>query len=133
MKGIKLPKGSYASERVGDTCYFSFHDRSVVSFVSNAFPERMDDKVARVPPKGRVLKYQHVPPILPAYNKFMGGVDRNSQVRKTYGYNRKSRRYWLRLFFQFFDYAVNNAYIIYRHDCKHYGVAPRNYVGLGYS
>ena len=25
-------------------------------------------------------------PLLPAYNKYMGGVDRLSQVRKTYGF-----------------------------------------------
>ena len=48
----------------------------------------------------------------------MGGVDRLSQVRKTYGFDRKSKRYWIRPFFQFFDYAINNAYLLYKHNCK---------------
>ena len=48
----------------------------------------------------------------------MGGVDRLNQLRKTYGFDRKSRRYWIRPFFQFFDYAIKNAYLLYKHNCK---------------
>ena len=76
----------------------------------------MDAPVARLQPEG-VLRYQSVPPILPAYNKFMGGVDRTDQLRRTYGFDRKSKRYWLRIFFQFFDYAINNAYLLYKRSC----------------
>ncbi len=35
---------------------------------SSAFPESMEGRVARI------LKYQHVPPGLPAYNKFIGQI-----------------------------------------------------------
>ena len=48
----------------------------------------MNDKVARVQ-AGGLLGYQAVPQLLPAYNKFMGGVDRAGQLRKTYGFDRK--------------------------------------------
>lgn len=121
LKSKSLSSGEYAMERVGDTCYFAFQDRKLVSFVTNAFPESMGE-VIRLQPKGRGLKHQSVPPLLPAYNKYMGGVDRYNHMRKTYGYDRKSRRYWLRPFFQFFDYAINNAYILYKHNCKLFGV-----------
>ena len=57
---------------------------------------------------------------------FMGGVDRTDQLRKTYGFDRKSQRFWLRLFFQFFDYAINNAYILYKHSCKIHKVRPKD-------
>ena len=43
--------------------------------MTNVFPEHMDTPVARLQPEG-VLWYQSVPPILPAYNKFMDGVNR---------------------------------------------------------
>jgi hypothetical protein len=33
--------GEYAVEKDGDTLYYAFNDRRVVSFVSNAFPESM--------------------------------------------------------------------------------------------
>lgn len=123
LKGVKLDRGTYAAAMVGDTCYYVFHDRSVVSFVSNVFPEHMKAKVARTQVDG-IFKYQSVPPVLPAYNKYMGAVDRLSQVRKTYGFDRKSKRFWVRLFFHFFDYAVNNAYLLYKHNSKHYHIVP---------
>ena len=80
----------------------------------------MDSMVARLQPGG-VLRNQSVPPLLPAYNKFMGGVDRTDQIRKCYGFDRKSKRSWLRLFFQFLDYAINNAHILYKHCCRRHG------------
>ena len=61
--------------------------------------------------------------MLPSYNKYMGGVDRLSQVRKSYGFDRKSRRYWIRAFF---DYAINNAYFLYKHNCRLHVMTPRD-------
>ena len=61
LKGVKPPKGSYV------------------------FPEHMDSQVARLQPEV-VLRNQSVPPLLPTYNMFMGGVDRTDQLRKTYGF-----------------------------------------------
>ena len=125
LKGVKPPKGSYVSDRVDDKRYFVFQDRREVCFVTNVFPKHMDSQVARLQPEG-VLRNQSVPPLLPAYNMFMGGVDRTDQLRKTYGFDRKSRRFWLRLFFQLFDYAINNAHILYKHSCKRYDVRPKD-------
>ena len=61
-------------------------------FVTNVFPGRMDAPVARLQPEG-VPRYQSVPLLLPAYNKCMGGVDRTDQLRRTYGFDRKSKHY----------------------------------------
>ena len=44
-----------------------------IFLAGNVFPKQMDSKVARVQPDG-VLRYQSVPPLLPAYNKYMCGV-----------------------------------------------------------
>ena len=55
----------------------------------------------------------------------MGGVDRLSQVRKTYGFDRKSNRYWVCPFLQCFDYAINNAYLLYKHNCKLFDMPPK--------
>ena len=122
LKTTEIPPNGYAAQRVENTSYYAFQDRKLVSFVSNIFPLEMKGRVARLPPKGRVLKHQQVPPVLPVYNRYMGAVDRLSQVRRTYGYNRKSKRYWLRLFMTFFDYAVNNSFILYKHNCKTFSV-----------
>ena len=121
LKGVKPEQGKFVTKRVGGIQYSVFNDRKCVSFATNAFPGRVSGAVARVQPGG-LLGCQSVPPLLPAYNTFMGGVDRSNQLRKTYGYDRKARRYWLRIFFQFFDYAIVNAYALYKNDCRHYGV-----------
>ena len=104
----------YTSMTVGDISYSMFNDRRVVSFATNVFPDRMPYTVMRMHKDG-TLRSQSVPPCLPAYNMYMGGVDNTGCMRKTYGYDRKCRRYWFRIFFQFLDVSVNNAYILYRH------------------
>ena len=52
------------------------------------FLEAMETQVVRVQ-LDRTLQFQSIPPFLPAYNKHMCGVDRLSQVRKTYCFDRK--------------------------------------------
>ena len=89
----------------------------------------MDTPVAKFQPEG-VLRYHFVPPLRPAYNRFMGGVDRTDQLRKMYGFDRKSKCYWLRIFFQFFDYAVNNAYLLYKHSYIARNICPQGSAGL---
>ena len=75
-----------------------FYFNKKVSFdawcVVVAFPEHMDSPVARLLPEG-VLRKQNVPPILPAYNKYMCAVDRTNQLGINYDLDRKSRRFWL--------------------------------------
>ena len=78
LKNVKLSKGNYACERVGDIYCYVFEDHSRVCFVSNVFPEAMETQVVRVQ-LDRTLQFQSIPPLLPAYNKYMGGVDRLSQ------------------------------------------------------
>ena len=71
-------------------------------YIVVAFPEHMDSPVARLHPEG-VLRKQNVPPILPAYNKYMCAVDGTNQLGKNYDLDRKSRRFWLRLMNQLFN------------------------------
>lgn len=47
------------------------------------------------------------------YTQAMGGVDRFDHFRSSYPINRKSRKFWMRLFFFLFDAAIINTYITY--------------------
>lgn len=124
LKGVKPPKGNYLVQTVGDIRYFVFNDRKVVCFATNVFPEHMPEKVARLQPEG-VLRLQCVPPPLPAYNKYMGGVDLTNQMRSLYGYGRKSVRYWLRLAIGFlFDSCICNAFLLSKHDHERLHLRP---------
>lgn len=123
LKGIKPPKGSFVAKTVDGIAYTVFHDRKIVCFATNAFPETMKDACFRMQ-LGGILRSQSVPPCLFPYNQLMGAVDTTNQRIKSYGYDRKCWRYWFRLFFQMFDLAVNNAYILYKHNCKIFGIEP---------
>ena len=132
LKNANPPKGSYLSETVEGNSYFVFDDCREVCFVTNVFSECMDTPAARLQPEG-VLRHQSVPSLLPVYNKFMGGVVRTDHLRETYGFDRKLKHYWLRLFFQLFDYAANIAYLFYKHDCISHNVCAKDLRVLGKS
>ena len=81
LRGLKLSKGSSACEKVGEVCYHVFEDRRTVSFISNVFPESMETSVVCMQLDG-TLQFQSIPPLLPAYNRYMGGVDRLKSAQK---------------------------------------------------
>ena len=54
------------------------------------------------------------------YNQYMNGVDLADQKKSTYMYNRKNRRWYLRLFWHIVDVAITNAHIIYLETEKHW-------------
>ena len=75
--------------------------------MTNVFPESMNSKVYRLQHDG-LLREQSAPPPLPAYNKYMYmcAIDVTGQIRKTYGFDRKSRRSWIRLFYTCKDFPL---------------------------
>ena len=135
LRNVKLDDpGDYAVLEVGKILYTAYKDGGLVSFVTNAFPSVMPNlKVPKRQTKSSVIKHVFVPPVSPAYNKFMGGVDRLSQSIKCHGFDRKSKRSWIRLFFKFFDYAIHNAYLLYKHNCRNFGVKRRSMKNLASS
>ena len=59
-------------------CYYVFEDRRTVSFISNVFPESMETTVVCMQLDG-TLQFQSIPPLLLAYNRYMGAVDHLNQ------------------------------------------------------
>ena len=112
FKSVKLSIGNYSCERVGDICYYVFEDCCRVCFVSNVFPKAMETQVVRVQ-LDRTLQFKSIPPLLPAYNTYMGGVDRLSQVRKTYGFE----QYCYVLFSVFFYNTIASCLICLPKSC----------------
>lgn len=54
------------------------------------------------------------PEVIISYNKHMGGIDLMDQRKVCYEVDRKAKiKYYLRLFFDLLDIALNNAYVIY--------------------
>ena len=55
------------------------------------------------------------PPSIADYNKNMNSVDKFDQLMSSYNIDRRSKKWWHRIFFYFLDAAVLNAYISYKH------------------
>lgn len=54
------------------------------------------------------------PEVIICYNKHMGGVDLMDQRKSYYEIDRKAKiKYYLRLFFDLMDIALNNSYVVY--------------------
>ena len=120
----QLARGNYicVSDEQRHINFYAYHDRKMVRFITNVFPPAMRSSVRLRQASSGLLVKKHVPPLLPAYNKYMGAVDRTGQQRQYYGIDRKCKRPWLRIFFHLFDLTVNNAHVLYKHNCRFYQV-----------
>jgi len=53
------------------------------------------------------------PPAIIQYTKRMGGVDRLDHLRGSYSVSRRSRRWWMRIFYFIVDCSIVNAHILH--------------------
>ena len=51
------------------------------------------------------------------YNQYMGGVDRNDQLRKYYHVSLKGRKFYRYIFWFLLEVCITNSYILYKHFC----------------
>ncbi|XP_025196148.1 piggyBac transposable element-derived protein 3-like [Melanaphis sacchari] len=58
------------------------------------------------------------PTLVKDYNAFMGGVDHADRLRALYCVDRKSKKWWLRIFWGLLDIVFVNAYVVY---CQIFG------------
>ena len=56
------------------------------------------------------------PTAIASYNKYMGGVDRNDQLRQYYSIRLKGRKCYKYIWWFLVDLAITNAYILHKHD-----------------
>lgn len=53
----------------------------------------------------------------------MGCVDKADQLKEVYAIDRRSKKWWSRIFFHFLDTTIVNAYVIYSLNIKGLGKA----------
>lgn len=53
------------------------------------------------------------PPAVKAYTSAMGGVDRSNRETREYTISRKSKKWWMRMFFYLVDTSIFNAFVLY--------------------
>ena len=68
------------------------------------------------------------PPSLKLYTQYMGGVDRSDRMVRTYSTSRRSKKWWVRLFYYCLDTALANSYILYQHSPNYSQMTYLQYV-----
>ena len=80
----------------------------------------------------REKKYINIecPAIVAEYNSFMGGVDSFNMLMSPYRTDRKSRKWYWRIFFGALNVAVVNGWLLYRRHCSQRNVSLKSRLDL---
>ena len=90
---------------------YKWMDRRLVFLLSNFHDPNSYDIIRRKEKSGDKVDVK-CPKSIIDYNNNMGGVNRADQRKENYSVDRKVKRFWLRIFFNFMNIALSNAFII---------------------
>ena len=99
--------------------------RPVVTIATNSDPTTKTT-VVRKSRDGTTNSYT-CPHSIAAYNRYMGGVDRNDQLRGYYHVRLKCRKFYKYIFWFLFDLSITNAYILYHSHPDNHGKQIRDF------
>ena len=104
LKDIRLQKGDVISQNSGVMIYIVWHDKRDVRMLTTMYTDRtVADKHKSLKPKA-VVDY-----------KWKVGVDVSDQLASPHTSTRRTIRWYIKLFFYFFDMAMTNASVCYKH------------------
>ncbi|XP_046687562.1 piggyBac transposable element-derived protein 4-like [Homalodisca vitripennis] len=87
-------------------------DKKPVIFASNYHDPNEKSSVKRKLKNGTKVDVPSTT-LVSDYNKHMGYVDKADQLKKCYQIDRRSRKWWHRIFFHFLDVCIVNSYIMF--------------------
>ncbi|CAG9118015.1 hypothetical protein JYU34_008976 [Plutella xylostella] len=111
-KREKLAKNEFAALTSEPIVAVKWLDTKEVTVLSSAHKSSEVTTVKRTQKDG-TKKEVFCPKAIADYTLYMGGVDHFDHFRSSYPTGRKSRKFWMRLFFFMLDAAIINSYIIY--------------------
>lgn len=91
--------------------YYKWMDRKGIYLASN-FHGSESTTVSRGDHKGEKSEVA-CPVVIKDYNNFMGGVDQADQLRSFYAIDRKSKKWWHRIFWALVEVAFVNSHIVF--------------------
>ena len=111
-KELKRGEFDWAVSSDGLIC-LKWKDKRCVTILSS-LPDSTDPiPIERKEKDGTKIKINS-PKAVSTYNKNMGYVDKFDQLIALYDIDRKSKKWWHRIFFHFIDVAVINSYILHK-------------------
>ena len=111
-KKMDIGEYEFMTTKTGLT-WIKWMDKKPVYFLSNYHDASEVTTVNRRQKDGS-LKCVSCPVISSDYNKHMGYVDYADRLISVYKIDRKSKKWWFRLFWHFLDLTISNVYILYR-------------------
>jgi hypothetical protein len=104
---VKLKKGEKISRQRDHLLAIKWKDTCDVFFLTSAH----QDETVEAPSSRGTHKIK--PTTVLDYNKYKTGVDRSDQMLSYYSLERKTIKWWKKLFFHLFDLAIVNAHILH--------------------
>lgn len=117
---LKKGRGHYdqKTEKTSGVTIIKWVDNKVVNLASNFVGVQPEGTVKRFSKEESKKVAVPCPRIVLEYNNHMGGVDLADMLIELYRTPLKSKRYYLKLFAQLLDISINNAWLLYRRDCR---------------
>ncbi|KAF0690958.1 Uncharacterized protein FWK35_00038029, partial [Aphis craccivora] len=109
---LKIGDYDWEMSDQNDVSIIKWKDKRIVNLLSNFHDPKNVTHVKRKAKDGTVSMIP-CPIVLQDYNSNMNCVDKFDQNKKTYQIDRKSQKWWHRIFFFFFDATIVNARILY--------------------
>ena len=114
-KGLPNRGDSMALQNEELTCCLWQDTKPVVVISSFSQPDEKA-KVKRKKHDGSTIEID-CPMAIHQYNKYMGGVDLNDQLRNYHTYSFKSRKFYKYIFFFLFHLSITNSFLLTKHYC----------------
>ncbi|XP_050302054.1 piggyBac transposable element-derived protein 4-like [Anthonomus grandis grandis] len=109
-----LKQGEYDYSICSDgISLIKWKDKKAVNILTNYHDPTVKSSVQRKQKKGSKIPVP-CPIALVDYNSNMNFVDRFDQMKSSYDLDRKSKKWWMRIFFHFIDCCVVNSFTLYR-------------------
>lgn len=109
---VNLKRGEMKSFRKDDVYHLLiWKDTNDVTMLSTLYNNTA--KTVRRVKKGGIMEEVTKPVVVFKYNESMGGVDISDQYISSYGFARKSLKWWRKVFFWLLETSIVNAYLLY--------------------
>ncbi|XP_040061902.3 piggyBac transposable element-derived protein 4-like [Ixodes scapularis] len=112
----KLSRGEYLYRSKGPVSAYQWRDTKNVHMMSNFHDPEEQASMERKLPCGKKVQVT-CPMAVKDYNRWMGGVDCFDQKRNAYPVDRRSKKWWHRIFYFLIDAAIVNAFV--QHTAYH--------------
>ena len=109
-----VKRGDYQMVKKDGVLAFLWRDNRVVTVLSTNTQPQQIDTVQRREQDGSRINIS-CPAAMALYNSYMGGVDKNDQLRQYYHVRLKCRKFYRYIFWFLFEVAVANAHILRTH------------------